>query len=188
MATPLLMALYQGRTDDAVRMAQHTNVTLPEAAALGDGSACGALLDTGADINTCSPDGWSSLHLAAFFGHAPVVELLLSRGAAVGAMATSAQGNTALHAALAGHADDATVAALLRADADVNAPDTHQVRPIHLAASRGNLSALESLVARGARIDLPLPDGTHAADLARKRGHAVAAAWLDRQTKHMEAR
>ena len=181
MATPVLTALYEGRTDDAHRLAQQHQLTLPEAAALGASDACRALLDAGADVEAASPDGWPPLHLAAFFGHAAVVEMLLARGASVAAMAASAQGNSALHAALAGRTDEATIVALLNAGADVNAIDVHQVRPIHLAASRGNIAALEHLMRRGARIDARLPDGAQAVDMARQRGHTEAAAWLQSQ-------
>lgn len=181
MATPILMALYEGRTDDAHRLAQQCEPSLPEAAALGAVDACRARLDAGDHIDASSPDGWPPLHLAAFFGHAAVVEMLLARGASVSVMAASAQGNSALHAALAGRADESTVLALLDGGADVNAPDTHQVRPIHLAASRGNIEALERLVTRGARLDATLADGMHAVDLARQRGHEAAAAWLERR-------
>jgi ankyrin repeat protein len=175
------MALYEARTDDAHRLAQQREPSLPEAAALGAVDTCHARLDAGDNIEAPSPDGWPPLHLAAFFGHAAVVEMLLARGASVNAMATSTQGNSALHAALAGRADEATVIALLQAGADVNAPDAHQVRPIHLAASRGNVAALERLIVRGARLDAKLADETRAADLARQRGHEAAAAWLERR-------
>src|SRR5438034_1283268 len=37
------------------------------------------------EINAHSSDGWTPLHLAAFFGHAKIVELLLAHGADVGA-------------------------------------------------------------------------------------------------------
>lgn len=181
MATPILMALYEGRNDDAQRLAQQGEPSLPEAAALGATDACLARLDAGADINAPSPDGWPPLHLAAFFGHAPVVDRLLARGASVSTMATSAQGNSALHAALAGRADLPTVIELLRAGADVNAPDAHHVRPIHLAASRGNVEVLARLVMHGARLHETLADGMQAVDIARQRGHEAAATWLEHQ-------
>lgn len=179
MATPILLALYEGRTDDARQLAQDGVVSLPEAAALGALDTCLAHLDAGANIDAPSPDGWPPLHLAAFFGHADVVDVLVRRGASVSVMAASAQGNSALHAALAGRADEATVIVLLDAGADVNAPDAHQVRPIHLAASRGDIAALERLVAFGARLDATLADGMRAADIARQRGHDAATTWLE---------
>lgn len=179
--TPVLMALYEGRTQEAQRLAADRDLTLPEAAALGALEAARAQLDAGADVEACSPDGWPSLHLAAFFGQAAMVALLLERGSDVRRMATSAQGNSALHAALAGQGGDDIIAALVTAGSDVNQPDVHAVRPVHLAAARGNLRALERLTDAGAQLDAPLPDGTTPAMLARQRGHAQAAVWLEQR-------
>jgi uncharacterized protein len=58
-----------------------------------------------------SKDGWTPLHLAAHFGHAPVVETLIANNADVNARTTD--GRTAL--ALAEAAAQTGVAALLRA-------------------------------------------------------------------------
>src|SRR5437762_12522980 len=54
-------------------------------------------------INEYSADGWTPLHLAAFFGHTKVAELLLSLDADVSARSRNPNGNTPLHAALAGN-------------------------------------------------------------------------------------
>ena len=182
MSTPVLLALYEGRTDEAQRLAAAGALSLPEAAALGAIDAGRAQLDSGASADDVSPDGWPSLHLAAYFGQVHMVALLIERGASVNSMATSAQGNSALHAALAGRGDDAVVNALLDAGANVNAPDVHQVRPVHLAAARGNLNALARLIAHGARLDVRLADGASPADVARQRGHDAAAAWIEQHT------
>ena len=186
MSTPVLLALYEGCPEEAHRLAAMGGLTMPEAAALGAVHVVEDQLDSGSDAEAVAPDGWPSLHLAAFFGHATTVALLLDRGASVNRMATSAQGNSALHAALAGRGDDAIVEALLGAGADVNVPDVHQVRPVHLAAARGNLDALARLVARGARLDVRLPDGASPADMARQRGHEAAAAWIERHASPRE--
>lgn len=184
MSTAVLTALYEGRRADAERLAAECELSLPEAAALGDAARCRALLDAGARVEDPSPDGWPPLHLAAFFGRADVVDVLLAHQASPTVLSTSAQGNSALHAALAGMGDQHVVDALLRAGADVNAPDAHQVRPIHLAASRGNIALLEQLVQLGARIDEPMADGTRASDLAVQRGHEAAGTWLtERSTR-----
>ncbi|BAH40543.1 MAG TPA: ankyrin repeat domain-containing protein [Gemmatimonas aurantiaca] len=184
--TPLLRALYEGRPDVAHRLAAAGPLALPEAAALGAVDAGQALLEAAGDVEETSPDGWPSLHLAAFFGHAAMVELLLKWGSDVNRMATSSQGNSALHAALAGQGNDAIVAALLAAGADANRPDVHAVRPVHLAAARGNIRALEQLADAGAQLDSPLPDGTNPATLARQRGHEGAATWLDQRAPARE--
>ncbi|MCA0374630.1 MAG: ankyrin repeat domain-containing protein [Gemmatimonadetes bacterium] len=181
MPTPVLQALYEGRIEDAQRIAAQSVLNLPEAAALGDGPRCLDLLDAGATVDAPSPDGWPPLHLAAYFGHPAVVGLLLARGAAVRRHASSAQGNTALHAALAGRTSREVVRALLDADADVHATDAAAVRPVHLAAARGDIVSLASLVEHGARLDVTMPDGTTARDLAQQRGHHDAVAWIDAQ-------
>jgi ankyrin repeat protein len=185
MTTPVLTALYAGRADEAHRLAQHTDLTLPEAAALGAIEVCRARLTAGDAVDTASPDGWTPLHLAAYFGRADVVALLLAGGASPAAVATSVQGNTALHAALAGALDEVVVRALLEAGAPVDTPDASQVRPVHLAAARGSIVALELLVTRGASVDTPLPDGTRAVDLAEQRGHPDAAEWIRHRTASM---
>ena len=56
-----------------------------------------------AGVNDYSADGWTPLHLAAFFGHPKIAELLLAHGADVIARSRDANGNTPLHAALAGN-------------------------------------------------------------------------------------
>ena len=44
------------------------------------------LLNAGADIEAESDDQWRPIHYAVFFGHYPIVKLLVDRGADVGAM------------------------------------------------------------------------------------------------------
>lgn len=178
MGSAILAALYEGRADDARRLAREVAPSLAEGAALGDVDVCRARLASGASTEAPSPDGWRPLHLAAFFGHAAVVALLLASGASPSPLADSAQGNTPLHAALAGRYDDQVVRALLAAGADVNVADAHGVRPVHLAAARGYVAVLEQLVAAGARPGEAMPDGTRAVDLAEQRGHPEAVAWL----------
>jgi uncharacterized protein len=181
MTSPILAALYEGNDLEAQRMALTARLTLPEAAAAGLDGECRRLLDSGASPLAPSPDGWPPLHLAAFFGRVAVVGLLLERNAPITQRATSEQGNTALHACLAGRFDLAVFAALLDAGCDVNASDAQQVRPIHLAAARGYVEVLEALHMRGAILTAPLPAGDGCVDLARQRGHLDAAAWLERR-------
>ena len=49
-----------------------------------------------------SSDGWTPLHLAAFFGHPELAKGLLNRGAPIDSRSTNAMKNTPLHAAAAG--------------------------------------------------------------------------------------
>ena len=57
-------------------------------------------------VSGISSDGWTPLHLAAFFGKEDAVRLLLNKGASVKARSTNPMTNTPLHAAAAGkHAE-----------------------------------------------------------------------------------
>src|SRR5437867_9525171 len=98
-------------------------------------------------INAHGADGWTPLHLAAFFGHAKIVELLLSRGADVAARSRNPNGNTPLHAALVGN-HKLVAGLLIGHGADVNAADAAGWRPLHLAAANNNLDAINALIAR----------------------------------------
>ena len=71
-------------------------------------------------MSAVSSDGWTPLHLAAFFGKGDAARLLLNKGASVTARSTNQMANTPLHAAAAGkHAE--IVKLLLDHGANANA-------------------------------------------------------------------
>ena len=140
-------------------------------------SASGAVGAPG--INGYSADGWTPLHLAAFFGHAKVAELLIARSADVNARSRNANGNTPLHAALAGnHAFVAAV--LIGHGADVNAADAQGWRPLHLAAANNNIDASEALIAQGGDVHAGNGEAKTPLSLATEKNHREAAAILRR--------
>ena len=78
-----------------------------------------ALILPGA-VSACSYDGWTPLHLAAFFGQLEVARVLLDAGASVAAVSQNGLANTPLHAAAAGKHEDLALLLLLRgADPDL---------------------------------------------------------------------
>lgn len=175
----LLMALYMGDHERANTLATGAALTLPELAALGDLlHVADHLAQHADDLHDLSGDGWTALHLASFFGFANIVVALIRAGASHTAQSRNEQGNTPLHAALAGKCDRTVVCALLAADADASAIDAQGYAPLHLAASRGNRELSELLIVCGAWKDIQTPDGKRAADIARDRGHAELADWL----------
>jgi ankyrin repeat protein len=128
-------------------------------------------------INAYSADGWTPLHLAAFFGHTKVVEFLLAHDADVKARSRNANGNTPLHAALAGNHKMAA-GLLIGHGADVNAADAGGWRPLHLAAANNNIDSIDALIAQGADVAAGNGEGLPALSLAQEKGHREAAALL----------
>lgn len=96
-----------------------------------------------------SSDGWTPLHLAAFFGHAELAKALLNRGAALEALSTNAMQNTPLHAAAAGN-QIPLVTLLLERGANANARQHGGWTALHAAAQTGNRELAEALLAHGA--------------------------------------
>jgi uncharacterized protein len=118
-----------------------------------------------------SSDGFTALHLAAFFGHADAVELLLGRRADVHAVARNAELRVApLHSAAAGgHAE--IVRVLLEHGADPNARQGGGFTPLHSAAQNGDRDSLEALLESGADPALADDEGRTPGALARAAGH-----------------
>src|SRR5215813_11168769 len=153
-------------------------LTLFEASAAGELERVERLVDADElSIVAFSSDGWTPLHLAAFFGHAKVVELLLGRGADPRARSKNPTGNTPLHAALA--SNHKFVAGLLMgAGADVNAADAAGWRPLHIAAAHNNLDAMKTLIAEGADVNATNKEGKTALTMAQEKNQREASALL----------
>lgn len=100
----MLSCLYRGREAAArALVAAGHRCGIHEAAALGDAKTLGSLLDAAPwSIDLHSPDGWTALHLAAFFGRTDAVVLLVARGADADVWSRSFERNLPIHAAAAG--------------------------------------------------------------------------------------
>jgi ankyrin repeat protein len=175
----ILTAVYH-RQKEIVNLLVARGVTLSifEACAAGEVERVERLIDA-KTINDHSADGWTPLHLAAFFGHTKVAELLLAHDADVTARSRNSNGNTPLHAALAGNFKF-VAGLLIGAGADVNAPDGAGWRPLHLAAANNNLDAIKALIAQGADVTAGNGEGRTPLSLAQEKNHREAAALLRR--------
>ena len=147
----LLLARY--RSDeamvDAIR-AQAGDLDVFEAAALGDVDRLTELWTSDpAVVRARSGDGFTPLHLAAFFGQTAAVRFLLERGAQVDASGAGWMTGTALHSAASGrHAD--VIALLLGAGADPNARQSGGWTPLHAATANGDEPSVRLLLDAGA--------------------------------------
>lgn len=101
--TPLLAALYAGSGETTTwLLGQSWPRNAFEAAAVDDVARLQELLDSDPQVaDTFSADGWSPLHLAAFFGARHTAELLLTHGADHRLLSRNHMANTPLHSALA---------------------------------------------------------------------------------------
>jgi ankyrin repeat protein len=142
-----------------------------EAAALGRLDRLRDRLDaTPGAVTAFSPDGFTALHLAAFFGKPEAVRILLDAGAAVDAYTRNPFANQPLHAAAAGrHVEICRM--LLAAGADVNATQHGGYTPLHEAAEHGDDEMVELFLSAGADPSLSVADGGTPADLAEAAGH-----------------
>lgn len=124
-----------------------------------------------------SSDGFTALHLAAFFGQVETARLLIAHSAPPNVVSRNPLKVMPLHSAAAGsHVDVARL--LVAAGADVNAIQPHGYRPLHAAAQNGNTELTELLLAAGADAAVRTDDGQTPADLAAAAGHAEIATRL----------
>ena len=181
--TPIMAALYRGhhRVVDLI-VESGADLDLFASAALGRLDGVRKEVESApAAVNSFAYDGWTPLHLAAFFGHREAVEWLLDHGASIGAQSRNSLRNTPLHAALAGGHEGAALL-LIDRGAPVDAKDAGRHTPLHIAAESGLLAPVRALLERGAD-----PHAVDAQDMtplsraaARKHMHIVDAINVDR--------
>ncbi len=124
-----------------------------DAAAVGDTEALGRALGRSTKrANAYSADGFSPLHLAAYFGRTDAAALLLDRGANIEARSSNAalRDVTPLHSAAAGQQTQVAIL-LLDRGADPNATQPGGWTPLHQAAASGNLVLCKALLKHGAK-------------------------------------
>lgn len=126
-----------------------------------------------------STDGWTPLHLTAFFGHVALATALLDRGADVNVRSTNGLKNAPLHAAAAGGHTE-VVALLLDRGADANARQEGGWTALHSAAQAGNRQMIEVLLASGADPALRASNNQLPLDLALSKAHGEVAGMLER--------
>jgi ankyrin repeat protein len=172
----ILRARYAMRDDlvEAV-LSKGPDLDVYDAAALGDVDRLRELCEEDPQrIRALSGDGFSPLHLAAFFGGGEGVRALLALGAEVNAEAANATRVTPLHSAAA-RCDADAVGRLLEAGADPNAQQRGGFTALHAAASAGDAAMAEVLMESGGDPSIQTDEGQTAADVAQERGHGDVA-------------
>jgi len=168
-----LHARYRGQSDIAEALfAAAPDPDVFECAAAGSVAGVARCLDAApTEAKAFSADGFTALHLAAFFNRPDVAALLIARGADVNAIARNPMQVRPLHSAATMRAS-AVVTALLAHGADPNAPQEQGATVLMSAAASGDAESVKALRAHGADVDARGPDGKCALDHARERGRA----------------
>lgn len=173
----LMRAVYRGKLSAAATLrAARTSLDIAESAALGADDVLAAALQQPDAAATRASDGFTPLHLAAFFGHTQAATLLLAAGADANAVAANPSRVRPLHSAAAGQ-HSAICALLLDHGAAVDARQHGGFTALHAAAQHRDPALMRLLLAHGANPALATDDGRTARDLTA--GDAAVLALLD---------
>ena len=178
----IMKATYHGKRDvvDAL-LDSGAELNIFEAAATGQTQRLAALINQDpALVGAYSPDGFTALSLAVFFGHAETVNALLAAGAPVNAASRETMKMSPLGSALAAERND-IAGTLIDHGADVNAKAENDLTPLHTAAARGDLESAKLLLEHGADINATTKDGKTPIAYAQERNHPEMVEFL-RQT------
>jgi len=146
--SPLMAALYRGHyaiVDSLVQLGAEVDVFV--AAATGRLLELTTALAQADAATSYSYDGWTPLHLAAFFGQIDAIQALLAAGADVRVISRNSLENTPLHAATAGKHSEAALL-LLAAGADPDVPDAGGASAMTIAAENSMHLVVDAFRAR----------------------------------------
>jgi len=180
----VMMALYYMQKPAAdLLVSRGLTLDIFEASAYGDIARVGELLkDRPSLLNEYSADGWTPLHLAAYFGNQKVVALLLDLDADISLFSRNPMQVTALHSALSSKQWDAAFT-LIKKGADIHAKTSGSLyMPIHYTAANGNLELTKFLISLGVDMYSRTSDGKTPLHLAEEKGHADIVQYLRQQS------
>ncbi|KNC50858.1 uncharacterized protein AMSG_06763 [Thecamonas trahens ATCC 50062] len=165
-----LLAWYRCRLNPSLTPVSKSEAKLLRAVEAGNQAKVLDKLDKGRSPDVAAPDGTFALAIAVRAGSTDLVDLLLLHGA--DASRPDVRGNTPLHwAAIEGRVD--IMASLLDMGALLNVPNRASAfAPLHLAASKGHMAAVDMLIAAGARALVVDKDGQTPLFWAARHGHA----------------
>jgi ankyrin repeat protein len=177
----LMQTLYRGRRDLAESIASKKHeLDIFEASSLGRIEQLKERLRDAGAPNSYSPDGFTALHFACYFGQPEAARLLLEKGAKVDAVANNSTHVMPLHSAASARNLDAA-RLLLEREAPVNARQQGGWVPLHAAAQNGDRDMVDLLLAHGADVEIANDAGKTAAMVAREKRHSEIAAFLEKQ-------
>lgn len=171
--SPVLLAAYHKNEDVLTELLDRTSsLDLFEASATGQTERVSTLVREQPNcIDEYSPDGFTALGLAAFFGHRETLESLISSGAEVNATSDNAMQVRPIHSAVACRQYEVAlsmVESLLSNGADVNAAQQGGWTPLHQATGHGQIEMVRLLLKYGADVASKNEEGKTPIDLAQE--------------------
>jgi ankyrin repeat protein len=131
--SPLMTALYRGHRNVVAALVElGAELDVFASAAVGSLAPLKKALAQPEAVNAFAYDGWTPLHLAAFFGQLAAATSLLDAGADYGAVSRNSIRNTPLHAAVAGRHGSVALL-LLNRGSDPHAVDAGGFTPLAIA-------------------------------------------------------
>ncbi len=176
----LMQARYEFKME-IVELLRHAVVELDvfESATLGDAQRLNALLANDQGLaKAFSNDGFTALHLAAFFGQPAAVEVLLQYAPDVNAVSRNAMKVAVINAAAASR-NLGVVKLVLQAGANPDAQQQAGYTALHEAAVNNNAELAGELLRAGADAGIRSDAGQTAAEMAREKGHMEIAEMLE---------
>lgn len=167
----VIVATYYGQLNVAkFLISKGANLSVFEAAMTGESEVLKRLVQRDQNLATSySNDGFTPLHLAAFFGNLEAARFLIEKGANVDAVAKNPMKVTPLHSAAARNQIE-IASLLIDSGADVNAKQENSYTALHAAAQNGNLQLAELLLKHGANRNAKTDDGKTPLDMTRIEG------------------
>ena len=149
--SPVMFALYCQKREVATNLLEAGAVPgIFEIVALGEIEDLTSHLDSDSEaLTACSPDGFTLLHLACFFGHVGCVKMLIERGSEVNIAAENESRVHPIHSAAACNSAE-IVNLLLEAGAEADAKQHHDYTALMSAAMHNNLDMANALLEAGA--------------------------------------
>ncbi len=174
--SPLLLSCYFHKPAISTILIEFLDeISLFEAAAAGKFDVVAhKVFKSPEQINDYSPDGFTALGLAAYFGREEVARYLVLKGADVNTPSDNGFRVFPIHSAVAG--DHAQIARMLMDNgAEVNVAQSSGVTPLHSAAQNGNIELIILLLEKGADVDVRMEGGKLPSDLAKEKGFTEIA-------------
>ena len=147
--SPLMAALYRGHHGVVATLVQlGAELDVFAAAALGNVDSLTRDLEQPGAANAYAYDGWTPLHLAAFFGQVEAAGILVQAGADLESVSRNSLKNTPLHAAAAGKHESVAIL-LLDCGANPHAIDAGGYTAQKIAEENG----LAEVVRRASKLE-----------------------------------